>query len=118
MQQSAIPKALRSAQRLGVECKRLTFFSLFPLVIFPSFCISEAKKYRHFFFLVSLQAFDELLLLKQGGRQIYYGPTGLNSDKLIKYFSVSGPHCLNNSLHNIQDVNPATARCISGPMHI
>lgn len=40
---------------------------------------------------VSLQAFDELLLLKQGGRQIYYGPTGMNSEKLIKYFSVSFP---------------------------
>jgi hypothetical protein len=35
-----------------------------------------------------VQAFDELLLLKQGGQQIFYGPTGVNSDKLIKYFSV------------------------------
>ncbi|KAK1370267.1 hypothetical protein POM88_036359 [Heracleum sosnowskyi] len=32
------------------------------------------------------EAFDELLLLKQGGLELYVGPLGLNSCKLIKYF--------------------------------
>ncbi|KAG0571017.1 hypothetical protein KC19_6G205500 [Ceratodon purpureus] len=32
------------------------------------------------------EAFDELLLLKRGGRVIYNGPLGHNSDKLIEYF--------------------------------
>nr|PNR60005.1 hypothetical protein PHYPA_002797 [Physcomitrium patens] len=32
------------------------------------------------------EAFDELLLLKRGGRVIYNGPLGHNSEKLIEYF--------------------------------
>ncbi|XVF24885.1 hypothetical protein REPUB_Repub13aG0166000 [Reevesia pubescens] len=32
------------------------------------------------------EAFDELLLLKQGGQEIYVGPLGHNSCDLIKYF--------------------------------
>ncbi|GMI82035.1 pleiotropic drug resistance 12, ATP-binding cassette G40, PLEIOTROPIC DRUG RESISTANCE 12 [Hibiscus trionum] len=32
------------------------------------------------------EAFDELLLLKQGGQEIYVGPLGHNSCHLIKYF--------------------------------
>jgi ABC-type multidrug transport system ATPase subunit len=32
------------------------------------------------------EAFDEMLLLKRGGRIIYNGPLGHNSDKLIEYF--------------------------------
>ncbi|KAK6284613.1 hypothetical protein POUND7_003565 [Theobroma cacao] len=32
------------------------------------------------------EAFDELLLLKQGGQEIYVGPLGNNSCDLIKYF--------------------------------
>ena len=33
-----------------------------------------------------LQAFDELLLLKRGGRTIYCGPTGFESQQLVHYF--------------------------------
>ena len=36
--------------------------------------------------LLLLQAFDELLLLKRGGRAIYCGPTGHESQRLIDYF--------------------------------
>ncbi|KAH1107226.1 hypothetical protein J1N35_010994 [Gossypium stocksii] len=32
------------------------------------------------------EAFDELLLMKQGGQEIYVGPLGHNSCQLIKYF--------------------------------
>ena len=32
------------------------------------------------------QAFDELLLLKRGGRTIYCGPTGHESQQLVDYF--------------------------------
>ena len=32
------------------------------------------------------QAFDELLLLKRGGRTIYCGPTGHQSQQLVAYF--------------------------------
>ncbi|WCJ30771.1 ABC transporter G family member 37 [Euphorbia peplus] len=32
------------------------------------------------------EAFDELILLKNGGRIIYSGPLGLNSNKVIEYF--------------------------------
>ncbi|XP_051146777.1 pleiotropic drug resistance protein 3-like [Andrographis paniculata] len=32
------------------------------------------------------EAFDELLLLKTGGRMIYYGPLGWRSSEVIKYF--------------------------------
>lgn len=34
----------------------------------------------------TLQAFDELLLLKRGGRTIYHGPLGPHSQLLIDYF--------------------------------
>ena len=33
-----------------------------------------------------MQAFDELLLLKRGGRTIYCGPTGHESQQLVHYF--------------------------------
>lgn len=36
--------------------------------------------------LGALQAFDELHLLKRGGRTIYAGPTGRESAELISYF--------------------------------
>ena len=36
--------------------------------------------------LVLMQAFDELLLLKRGGRVIYNGPTGRDSSDLVTYF--------------------------------
>lgn len=32
------------------------------------------------------EAFDELVLMKRGGRLIYFGPIGHNSEKLIEYF--------------------------------
>lgn len=38
------------------------------------------------YILRPLQAFDELLLLKRGGRVIYGGATGSRSDTLIAYF--------------------------------
>ena len=34
-----------------------------------------------------MQAFDELLLLKRGGRTIYCGPTGYESQQLVAYFA-------------------------------
>lgn len=34
------------------------------------------------------EAFDELLLMKRGGKLIYSGPLGQNSQKIIKYFEV------------------------------
>ena len=34
-----------------------------------------------------MQAFDELLLLKRGGRTIYCGPTGHESQQLVAYFA-------------------------------
>ena len=33
-----------------------------------------------------MQIFDELLLLKRGGRVIYNGPTGMQSAALVSYF--------------------------------
>ncbi len=33
-----------------------------------------------------MQAFDELHLLKRGGKTIYAGPTGTESAELISYF--------------------------------
>jgi hypothetical protein len=36
-----------------------------------------------------LQAFDELLLMKRGGRIIYFGALGHHSDQLINYFEAS-----------------------------
>ena len=39
--------------------------------------------------LSSVQSFDELLLMKRGGRIIYFGPLGEHSRDLIQYFEVS-----------------------------
>ena len=36
--------------------------------------------------MTTMQAFDELLLLKRGGRVIYNGPTGKESCDLVAYF--------------------------------
>ena len=47
--------------------------------------------------------FDELLLLKRGGRTIYHGPIGSRADKLVSYFqSVPGVQPCPD------DLNPAT----------
>ena len=52
-----------------------------------------------------MQSFDELVLLKRGGRLIYAGPTGHNSEDLVKYFeSIQG-------VSRIQEcINPATCK--------
>ena len=39
--------------------------------------------------VLSLQSFDELLLMKRGGRIIYFGPLGFQSADLVQYFEVS-----------------------------
>ena len=50
-----------------------------------------------------LQAFDELLLLKRGGRTIYNGPTGRDSCTLVEYFQgIQGVPKL------VEGINPAT----------
>ena len=50
-----------------------------------------------------MQAFDELLLLKRGGRTIYNGPTGKDSQTLIDYFQgIQGVPKLT------EGINPAT----------
>ena len=50
-----------------------------------------------------LQSFDELVLLKPGGRMIYCGPTGHDSQQLIDYFQAL------EGVPRIQEgVNPAT----------
>lgn len=41
----------------------------------------------------ALQAFDDLLLMKVGGRIIYHGPLGEKSVKLVQYFEVRLPFC-------------------------
>jgi hypothetical protein len=38
-----------------------------------------------------LQAFDELLLLKRGGRTIFHGALGSDSGQLIDYFTSAVP---------------------------
>ncbi|WCJ30767.1 ABC transporter G family member 37 [Euphorbia peplus] len=49
------------------------------------------------------EAFDELVLMKNGGRIIYSGPLGQNSDKVIEYFENIG------GVPKIKDnYNPAT----------
>ncbi|AES81585.2 drug resistance transporter-like ABC domain protein [Medicago truncatula] len=49
------------------------------------------------------ESFDELLLLKQGGQEIYVGPLGHNSSNLINYFEVV------QGVSKIKDgYNPAT----------
>ncbi|XP_050231959.1 pleiotropic drug resistance protein 1-like [Mercurialis annua] len=48
------------------------------------------------------ESFDELILLKQGGQEIYVGPLGHNSSYLVKYFEGIG-------VNKIKDgYNPAT----------
>lgn len=48
-------------------------------------------------------AFDELLLLKRGGEQIYFGPIGRHGNQLIKYFEGI------NGVQKIKEgINPAT----------
>ena len=49
------------------------------------------------------QSFDELLLLKRGGRVIFFGPLGHHSSDLVGYFhDIKG-------VKRIQDqINPAT----------
>ncbi|XP_062214779.1 ABC transporter G family member 37-like isoform X2 [Phragmites australis] len=49
------------------------------------------------------EAFDELFLMKRGGEEIYVGPVGQNSSKLIEYFEVI------EGISKIKDgYNPAT----------
>ncbi|XP_058191657.1 pleiotropic drug resistance protein 3-like isoform X2 [Rhododendron vialii] len=49
------------------------------------------------------EAFDELVILKNGGRIIYYGPLGQHSSSVIKYFEdISGVPKIGNNC------NPAT----------
>ena len=43
--------------------------------------------------VLRLQAFDELLLMKRGGRIIFFGETGYRSQKLVEYFEVHSPLC-------------------------
>ncbi|KZL65293.1 ABC-2 type transporter [Colletotrichum tofieldiae] len=47
---------------------------------------------------VLFEDFDELLLLKAGGRVAYHGPLGHDSQELIRYFESNGAHkCAPNS---------------------
>ncbi|KAL2450239.1 ABC multidrug transporter atrF [Exophiala dermatitidis] len=41
---------------------------------------------------VLFEHFDELLLLKAGGRVVYHGPLGHDSQELIRYFEENGGH--------------------------
>ncbi|KAG9253686.1 brefeldin A resistance protein [Emericellopsis atlantica] len=41
---------------------------------------------------VLFEHFDELLLLKSGGRVVYHGPLGHDSQHLIEYFEANGAH--------------------------
>ncbi|KAL6824697.1 ABC-2 type transporter [Trichoderma sp. SZMC 28015] len=41
---------------------------------------------------VLFEHFDELLLLKNGGRVVYHGPLGKDSQPLIRYFESNGAH--------------------------
>lgn len=51
-----------------------------------------------------IQAFDELLLLKRGGRTIFHGALGGDSVKLIDYFTSAVPAVQPPQ----NDLNPAT----------
>jgi hypothetical protein len=42
----------------------------------------------------TLQSFDEMLLMKRGGRIIYFGPLGPCSSDMVQYFEVSLPGTL------------------------
>lgn len=47
---------------------------------------------------VLFEHFDELLLLKSGGRVVYHGPLGHDSQNLIQYFEANGaPKCPTNA---------------------
>ena len=46
-----------------------------------------------------VQAFDELLLLKRGGRPIYCGPLGKHSEDMVAYFQARMPDQCQESLH-------------------
>ena len=52
------------------------------------------------------QAFDELLLMKRGGRIIFFGETGHYSQKLVDYFEVrrlfSYDWCTDTHLLNVR----------------
>ena len=50
------------------------------------------------------QAFDELLLLKRGGRTIFHGALGANSERLIHHFTSAVPAVQPPQ----NDLNPAT----------
>lgn len=57
----------------------------------------------------ALQAFDELLLMKRGGRIIFFGETGYRSQKLVEYFEVRS---------RIPCTPCATCRRVSGSLQI
>ena len=40
-------------------------------------------------YMLGVQAFDDLLLVKVGGRVIYHGRIGPSSSNLVRYFEVS-----------------------------
>ena len=68
------------------------------------------------------QAFDELLLLKRGGRTIYCGPTGHQSQQLVAYFqSQKGVEALPEGTNpaswmlDVSSRNPSTLLCHSTP---
>ena len=42
-------------------------------------------------YMLDVQAFDDLLLVKVGGRVIYHGRIGSSSSNLVRYFEVSHP---------------------------
>lgn len=60
-----------------------------------------------------LQAFDELLLLKRGGRVMYAGPTGHNSQELIDYFE-----SIPDVPRITSGINPGTHHLISISYHL
>jgi hypothetical protein len=39
------------------------------------------------------EMFDRLLLLKRGGRTVYFGPIGKDSQQIRDYFAAHGAHC-------------------------
>ena len=41
-----------------------------------------------------LQSFDEMLLMKRGGRIIYFGPLGPCSSDMVQYFEVRSQFCI------------------------
>ena len=57
-----------------------------------------------------MQTFDELLLMKRGGRIIFFGETGYRSQKLVDYFEVSAA-CRNTA------ARPLISLCGEHVMH-